>query len=183
MKELGKDVKIYNDYMPSSMPGDDGRWPPASESDGTQGWEGGAQSVNNDATTAIQQVDEEGPMPRDLETSLLAGLPPFKPGCIEGNFLGITADSFLSPVKGMSLSFFGTEVDLSDFIPPESDDASSPLSYGFLITHAFNKSNDVEPAPLASYEETKSYATWYFGSMNMYTPVMSQPSFMKMVSQ
>ena len=107
-------------------------------------------------------------------------LPAFNPGSVDVNFLGITAESFLSPVKGMSLSFFGSEIDLSDFIPAESDDATSPLSYRYLVTHAFNKAS-VEAPPLPSYEETKSYSTWYFGSMNVYTPVLSETEHMKLV--
>ncbi|KAF7441462.1 transcription factor cys6 protein, partial [Pyrenophora tritici-repentis] len=57
------------------------------------------------------------------------------------NYLGVAAgDSPLSHIKGTSLSIFGTEIDITDFMAGETEYEASPMSYTTLINIAISVS-------------------------------------------
>jgi hypothetical protein len=131
--------------------------------------------------------------PRRTSTSPLPGyapagnlakidsLPQFKQGSIGDNYLGVAAgDSLLSHIKGTSLSIFGTEIDITDFMAGETEYESSPMSYTTLVNIAIGGQHVEEP-PLPAYGELQEYAIWYLRSLNPYTMLVHKPVFMELV--
>lgn len=124
---------------------------------------------------------------RDADTSQFHGsnLPTFRAGLHGDNYLGVSsANSVLSPIKGTSLSFFGMEIDLNDFVPDDVEDLSNPVSYQHFLAVALNAPGcpraKKEELP-ASYSECATYATWYFRGLHPYAPVLYKPHFMDLV--
>ncbi|KAH7377375.1 hypothetical protein BKA66DRAFT_513663 [Pyrenochaeta sp. MPI-SDFR-AT-0127] len=108
-------------------------------------------------------------------------LPDFKHGSIGDNYLGVAAgDSLLSHIKGTSLSVFGTEVDITDFMTDEAEYENSAMSYTTLVKVSLG-GGQVEPPPLPQYPGLKEYAMWYLRSMNPYTMLISKPDFMDLI--
>jgi hypothetical protein len=108
-------------------------------------------------------------------------LPQFKHGSIGDNYLGVGAgDHSLSHIKGTSLSVFGTEIDITDYINDEAEYEASVMSYTTLVRIALG-GEQVEPVQLPPYKELNDYATWYLRSLNPYTMLVHKPAFMELV--
>lgn len=108
-------------------------------------------------------------------------LPQFKYGSIGDNYLGVSSgDSLLSHIRGTSLSVFGTEIDITDFVDEGNEYEDSPFSYQTLLNLCVGRQH-VEPAPLPPYESLKEWATWYLRSLNPYTMLVHKPAFMDLV--
>lgn len=154
-------------------------WSASSE---TQLWEGGAATVDSTAQFQGSISDSSGEKAHD--TTSLPNNIISQAGCTGDNYLGVSStDSALSPMKGTSLSLFGFQIDLADFIPPEVDESSSFDSYQSFVAFAFRKNPKSEKVDLpASCEECETYAKWFFRSINPYTPILHKPDFMKLVS-
>jgi len=111
-------------------------------------------------------------------------LPSFRTGCIGDNYLGVSLGGpNLSPIQGMHLMFFGADIDIGEFVPDQADDATSPVSYKRCVDLAMNRIPDIqEPQLPPTQAACEEYATWYFRSVNPYTPVLHKPSMMQLVS-
>ena len=108
-------------------------------------------------------------------------LPHFKQGSLGDNYLGVAAgDSLLSHIKGTSLSIFGTEIDITDFMAGEAEYEASPMSYTTLVNIA-NAGQHVDKMELPPYSELQEYAIWYLRSLNPYTMLVHKPAFMELV--
>lgn len=108
-------------------------------------------------------------------------LPQFKHGSIGDNYLGVApGDLALSHIKGTSLSIFGTEIDITDFMPCDSEYEKDAMSYSTLIKIAMG-GHPVDTPQLPPYNELKEYAIWYLRSMNPYTMLVHKPAFMQLV--
>lgn len=113
--------------------------------------------------------------------SEVQSLPHFKPGSIGDNYLGVGAgDSLLSHIKGTSLSIFGTEVNITDYMTGEAEYENSPMSYSTLVRISLG-GHRVETPSLPPYETLKEYAIWYLRSLNPYTMLLHKPDFMNLV--
>lgn len=116
-------------------------------------------------------------------SSIIKGesLPQFKHGSIGDNYLGVAAGhSSLSHIKGTSLSVFGTEIDITDFMADEAEYENSPMSYTTLVKISLG-SQHVETPPLPPYNELQEYAIWYLRSLNPYTMLVHKPAFMELI--
>lgn len=108
-------------------------------------------------------------------------LPQFKHGSIGDNYLGVGAgDSRLSHIRGTSLSIYGTEVNITDYMTGETEYESSVMSYSSLIRIAMQM-EPVEPVALPPYPALKDYAMWYLRSLNPYTMLVHKPTFMDLI--
>jgi hypothetical protein len=108
-------------------------------------------------------------------------LPQFKHGSIGDNYLGVgTGDHPLSHIRGTSLSIFGTEIDITDYMEDEDEYETSVMSYTALAKVAL-AGKPVEPVPLPDYKQLSDYATWYLRSLNPYTMLVHKPAFMELV--
>jgi hypothetical protein len=108
-------------------------------------------------------------------------LPQFKHGSIGDNYLGVgTGDHPLSHIRGTSLSIFGTEIDITDYMEDEDEYENSVMSYTALAKVAL-AGEPVEPVSLPDYKQLSDYATWYLRSLNPYTMLVHKPAFMELV--
>lgn len=108
-------------------------------------------------------------------------LPQFKHGSVGDNYLGVAAgDPLLSHIKGTSLSVFGNDVDITDFVMDGAEYESSPMSYTTLIKVALG--NQPVPSPdLPPYKDLNEYAVWYLRSLNPYTMLVHKAAFTDLV--
>lgn len=174
LKDLGVEPRTpsnYTAYLSSSMP-----WPTSSLGNDSQGW-----------GDASQRRASTSPMPgyapaSGLESTDYRPLPQFKQGSIGDNYLGVSsADSLLSHIKGTSLSLFGTEIDITDFVDNEDDYDNSVMSYNHFLKVALNDDQHVQPVPFPPYQTLSEYSTWYIRSLNPYTMLLDKPTFMALV--
>jgi hypothetical protein len=108
-------------------------------------------------------------------------LPQFKHGSIGDNYLGVgVGDSPLSHIRGTSLSVFGTEIDITDYMKDESEYEASIMSYTSLLKEILG-AEDVTPIPLPPYSTLKETAIWYLRSLNPYTMLVHKPVFMELI--
>ncbi|KAH6639174.1 hypothetical protein C7974DRAFT_127078 [Boeremia exigua] len=115
------------------------------------------------------------------DASDLRSLPHFKFGSIGDNYLGVASgDSLLSHIRGTSLSVFGTEIDITDFVQDGDEYEDSPMSYQTLMKITTGREH-VDPVPLPPYDALKEWASWYLRSMNPYTMLVHKPDFMALV--
>jgi hypothetical protein len=174
LKENGVEPRAlpaYTGLQPSTLPwsSSTSRAPPDSQS-----W------------TEVHQRASSSPLPGyALATTIdkveFRPLPQFKPGSIGDNYLGVGAgDHPLGHIRGTSLSVFGTEIDITDYMEDEAEYESSVMSYTTLVKIAFG-GEPVEPAPLPPYKSLNDYATWYLRSLNPYTMLVHKPAFMELV--
>ena len=155
----------YNALQPPSHP-----WSSASN-DG-QAWNDGPRRTS---TSPLPGYVPAG-TPVKIES-----LPQFKHGSIGDNYLGVAAgDALLSHIKGTSLSIFGTEINITDFMTGEAEYESSPMSYTTLVNVTIGGQHVEEP-PLPAYGELQEYAIWYLRSLNPYTMFVHKPTFMELV--
>ena len=110
-------------------------------------------------------------------------LPQFKPGNSVGdNYLGVSsADSLLSHINGTSLSVFGTEIDITDFVQSESEYDNSVMSYNHFSRVCLNEDQRVEHVPYPDHKTLSEYSHWYLRSLNPYTMLLHRPVFMHLV--
>ncbi|CAI9625039.1 unnamed protein product [Alternaria burnsii] len=155
----------YNALQPPSHP-----WSSASN-DG-QAWNDGPRRAS---TSPLPGYVAAG-TPVKIES-----LPQFKHGSIGDNYLGVAAgDALLSHIKGTSLSIFGTEINITDFMTGEAEYESSPMSYTTLVNVTIGGEHVEEP-PLPAYGELQEYAIWYLRSLNPYTMFVHKPTFMELI--
>ncbi|KAF2748486.1 hypothetical protein M011DRAFT_350558 [Sporormia fimetaria CBS 119925] len=116
----------------------------------------------------------------DAESSSYRPLPHFKTDSVGDNYLGVaSADSLLSHIKGTSLSVFGAEIDITDFVEgSEEDYDKSPMSYTYFVEAIFGPR---EHLAFPHYQELYDYATWFFRSLNPYTMLLDKPTFMRLI--
>ncbi|OAK94156.1 hypothetical protein IQ06DRAFT_260947 [Phaeosphaeriaceae sp. SRC1lsM3a] len=108
-------------------------------------------------------------------------LPQFKQGSIGDNYLGVGGgDHPLGHIRGTSLSIFGTDIDITDYMKTEPEYESSVMSYTALVKVALGGEH-VDPVPLPDYKSLNDYATWYLRSLNPYTMLVHKPVFMQLV--
>ncbi|KAF2644415.1 hypothetical protein P280DRAFT_465752 [Massarina eburnea CBS 473.64] len=107
-------------------------------------------------------------------------LPQFKHASFGDNYLGVSsADSLLSNIKGTSLSVFGHEIDITDFIDNDHYD-NSVMSYNHFIRIAMNIDH-VDPVPLPEYHELAEYCKIYLRSLNPYVMLVDKRELMSLV--
>ena len=104
--------------------------------------------------------------------------------CNGNNYRGVlSANSYLSHIKGTSLSVFGMEVDLADYI---SDEAEAPMSYAAMMTSITNARPSMTPPEKAklpeSLAECQSLAKTYLVALNPWMPALHRPDFLELVS-
>jgi hypothetical protein len=189
LKELGvepKEFSGYNGYTPAAMQSQTLPWGSSGSSgNNDQFWSTEPAPVNASvpALTPYKTAIEPSSSPQGVESSILAMLPTFKPTCIGDNYLGVSsADSLLSPIKGTSLSVFGTEIDITDFVEGEADYENSVLSYGHFLDVVLGHDPNVEPLHFPDYQKLTEYATWYLRSLNPYTMILDRKDFTQLVS-
>jgi hypothetical protein len=165
LKDMGVEPRAPPAY--GSMP-----WP-------APGSAGDAQDWSN-----AQRRPSTSPMPGYApagDHTDFRSLPQFKYGSIGDNYLGVASgDSLLSHIRGTSLSVFGTEIDITDFVQDETEYENSPYSYTSLVKICVGGQH-VDPAPLPPYEALKEWATWYLRSLNPYTMLVHKPAFMDLI--
>ncbi|KAF2708074.1 hypothetical protein K504DRAFT_298521 [Pleomassaria siparia CBS 279.74] len=174
LKEMGVEPRTpsnYTGYMAPTM-----SWPPSNLGNDNQGW--GDISQRRSSTSPIP-----GYAPASgLENTDYRPLPHFKTGSIGDNYLGVSsADSLLSHIKGTSLSLFGTEIDITDFVDNEEDYDKSVMSYNHFLKASLNDDAHVHQIPFPPYHTLKEYATWYIRSLNPYTMILDKPTFMHLI--
>lgn len=121
---------------------------------------------------------------RQQEANFFA-LPTFRAGLTGDNYLGVSSSStILSQVKGTSLSVFGIEVDLADYI--SDDKSTSPVSYeSFLASMAKDNPayKDSKYPRLPTYENCQMYANVYVTLLNPWTPVVHKTAFIELAQK
>jgi len=115
---------------------------------------------------------------RALENS--RPLPQFKHNCFGDNYLGVSsADSLLSNISGTSLSVFGHEIDITDFVADKDYD-DSYMSYNYVMRVALNV-EQVDHVDLPPYNVLKDYSTWFLRSMHPYLMLFDKPTLMNLI--
>ncbi|KAF2679892.1 hypothetical protein K458DRAFT_112179 [Lentithecium fluviatile CBS 122367] len=168
LKEMGVEPRApsgYNSYAPPSA-----TWPPS--------------GVGNEWEEPSQRRTSLSPLPGYAPAGALESsgpLPQFKTSSFGDNYLGMSSsDSLLSNIKGTSLSVFGHEIDITDFIQNEQDYDTSVMSYNHVIKVALGEDR-VDPVPFPPYPILSEYCTWYLRSLNPYTMLQDKPTLMKLV--
>lgn len=114
-----------------------------------------------------------------------AGLPDYRagPGSLGDNYLGVSgSNEWVSPIKGTSLTLFGMELDLAEFITNDAQEAFSPTSYENFLQVAFG-GHTYDPPSLPPYQECKAFCEWYFKAVNCHAPIVHKPAILDMVDR
>lgn len=120
--------------------------------------------------------------PTNSEIESTRPLPTFKHNSFGDNYLGVSsADSLLTNLSGTSMSVFGHEIDITDFVDDKDYDTSY-MSYTYVMRVALNHMQP-EPAPLPPYRTLRDYCNWYFRSMHPYLMVLDKPVMMKLIER
>lgn len=140
-------------------------------------WEGGTGLGMQQGQAAAGTEERHG--------SITSLLPEFKSGCSGDNYLGVSSENnWLSPIKGTSLALFGMEIDLAKFTPPEHEMGQSAMSYETFLENSFGKDRQqTYVPPLPTYDQCKTYAEWYFRSIQPFTPILHKPDFMALLDR
>ncbi|KAF1846222.1 uncharacterized protein K460DRAFT_406442 [Cucurbitaria berberidis CBS 394.84] len=166
LKEVGVEPRptpAYNPLQPPSLSYD------------TQSW---SETPRPISTSPLPGYAPAGGGPGKGE---LHSLPHFKHGSIGDNYLGVASgDSLLSHIRGTSLSVFGTEIDITDFMADEAEYESSVMSYTTLLRISSGGQRVVAPS-LPPYQGLQEYAMWYLRSLNPYTMLVHKPAFMDLI--
>ncbi|KAF1955125.1 hypothetical protein CC80DRAFT_493449 [Byssothecium circinans] len=140
-------------------------------------------NAGNDWGEESQRRESISPMPSYAPASGLENnrpLPQFKHASFGDNYLGVSsADSLLSNIKGTSLSVFGHEIDITDFIDDDQYE-NSTMSYNHFIRIAMNEQL-VDPVPLPEYHELSEYCKIYLRSLNPYVMLVDKRELMNLV--
>jgi len=130
-----------------------------------------------------QNQDEEPPCKQSPSDRARATTD--SPRASADTYLGVSPYSEgLSAVKGMSMSLFGVEFDIGEFITESTSERvkmmslESTLDAMFLIARSGQKPKADLPA---TYEECKGYANWYLIAINAYYPILHGPAFIGLV--
>ncbi|OCK83397.1 hypothetical protein K432DRAFT_347212 [Lepidopterella palustris CBS 459.81] len=187
LKENGIEPKQsagYNGYAPAGYQPQGLQWTPLGAEPHGQPWRPEqSPGVANAPPLPVygNSVGASLP-PLALDSNVLGALPAFKVGSIGDNYLGVSsADSLLSPIKGTSLSVFGTEIDLTDFIQGDADYRDSIMSYEHFLSVALNRDQDIEVVPYPPFQKLAEFANWYLRSLNPYTAILDKPTFMNLI--
>ena len=168
LKEFGADPRVPAGYSTFTLPS--APWPSSSSA--------------NDWGDDSRRRTSTSPLPGYAPASGLdhgAPLPHFKKSSFGDNYLGMaSSDSLLSNIKGTSLSVFGHEIDITDFVQNEQDYDTSVMSYNHVIKVALGEDR-VESVPFPPYPILSEYVTWYLRSLNPYTMLQDKPTLMKLV--
>lgn len=161
-------LPAYNSLRPPTLP-----WSSGPTNDG-QGW--------SDPPRRTSSSPLPGYVPAGApEKTEYRPLPQFKHGSIGDNYLGVGAgDSPLSHIRGTSLSVFGTEIDITDYMEGEAEYESSVMSYTALVKVALGE-EEIKPVLLPPYAALREYAMWYLRSLNPYTMLVHKPAFMNLI--
>ena len=171
LRENGLEPKaapvVQHDYVPAAS-----LWAEDSQQQGSWG----------DLSSAGGMASSAGP--RDGRSRQPSVLPDFRPGCIGDNYLGVSiSNDWLSPIAGTRLSLFGITLDLAEFIPPETDSALDPTSYQAFLNTSLGKKGPVPKPQLPPLELCRQYADWYFKFVQVFTPILHRPDFMKLLTR
>ena len=117
-------------------------------------------------------------------------LPEFRSGLSGNNYLGISSgNSLVNSVRGTSMNILGMEIDLVDYMSADLDEPDpsrgQPVynkSYRAFVQTAFGTSPKLRRVELPPRSEGIRYAEAFFRVIHPFTPVVHQPSFMKLVS-
>ena len=173
LKELGVEPRVppnYPGYMSTSI-----SWPSSTLGNENNAW---ADSSQRRASTS--PVPGYAPV-SGVENADYRPLPQFKTRSFGDNYIGVSStDSLLSHIKGTSLSLFGTEIDITDFVDSEEDYDKSVMSYSHFLKVALNEDH-VQHIPFPPYQTLNEYANWYMRSLNPYTMILDKPTFMQLV--
>ncbi|PSN65099.1 hypothetical protein BS50DRAFT_635912 [Corynespora cassiicola Philippines] len=177
LKEMGVEPRpapAYGAYAPTpSM-----QWaslPSATSSSGMQsGWPDAAQRRTSASPlpgyTPASALDNFGPLPSFKDQ-----------GSVGDNYLGVSStDTLLSHIKGTSLSIFGHEVDVTDYVDGEEDYDASVMSYNSFLNIGLGETH-VDPVELPPYQTLFEYTNWYMRSLNPYTMLLHKPAFLQLV--
>ena len=152
-----------------------------------------SNSNSNPSTTQTQTQEWPDTSNRRSSTSPTTGytpasstlentrpLPTFKHHSFGDNYLGVSsADSLLTNISGTSLSVFGHEIDITDFVDDKDYD-NSYMSYTYVMRVALNHTQP-DPVPLPPYQTLKDYCSWFFRSMHPYLMILDKRTMMKLV--
>lgn len=151
------------------------QWPPSTTT--PTDW-GDASNRRTSAHASTSPAAGYTPASSTLENN--RPLPQFKHHCFGDNYLGVSsADSLLSNISGTSLSVFGHEIDITDFVDDQDYDTSY-MSYTSLMRVALNHTQP-DPVPLPPYQTLKEYVSWWFRSMHPYIMLLDKPTMMKLI--
>ncbi|KAF2027715.1 hypothetical protein EK21DRAFT_91228 [Setomelanomma holmii] len=171
LKENGiepRALPAYNGLQPPTLP-----WSSSNRADDSQSW-------SDNRRTSTPPLSAYAPASAS-EKYEFRPLPSFKHGSIGDNYLGVgVGDSSLSHIRGTSLSVFGTEIDITDYLSDEADYESSAMSYSSLVKVSIGGEH-MDPVPLPPYSQLKEYAVWYLRSLNPYTMLVHKPAFMDLI--
>ncbi|KAL1597739.1 hypothetical protein SLS60_008225 [Paraconiothyrium brasiliense] len=172
LKEMGVEPRIAPSYNHLSQPS--APWPPpgaASE------W---GESTNRRTSTHASTSPAAGYTPASSTLESNRPLPQYKHQSFGDNYLGVSsADSLLSNISGTSLSVFGHEIDITDFVDDKDYDTSY-MSYTYVMRVALNHTQP-DPVPLPPYQTLKEYCSWWFRSMHPYIMLLDKPTMMKLI--
>ncbi|KAK4953079.1 hypothetical protein LTR10_008785 [Elasticomyces elasticus] len=120
----------------------------------------------------------------ERQSSVSALLPEFRAGSIGDNYLGVASENiWLSPKEGTSLALFGTKIDIADFMPPANSRDATAMSYNTFFSTAFGQTKSTHAPDLPPYDQCKTYAEWFFRSIQTFTPILHKPSFLHMLTR
>jgi hypothetical protein len=172
LKENGVEPRAlpaYNGLQPTTLP-----------------WSSSSRANESQSSSDPQRRTSTSPLPGYAPVGAadkigFRSLPQFKHRSVGDNYLGVGAgDSPLSHIRGTSLSVFGTEINITDYMMDEDEYENSVMSYTALAKVALGGEH-VDPVPLPPYKSLNDYATWYLRSLNPYTMLVHKPAFMELV--
>ncbi|KAF2119734.1 hypothetical protein BDV96DRAFT_351936 [Lophiotrema nucula] len=166
VKEMGAEPRTVSGYN-----GFNTQWPSSAGLGSESGW-----------SDAAQRRTSTSPLPPYGGGANGVTLPHFKQGSVGDNYLGVSsADSLLSHIKGTSLSVFGSEIDITDFVENDEEYERSVMSYSHFLRVALNDDPQIEHVPFPDLKMLVDYATWYFRSLNPYSMLLDKPTFMELI--
>lgn len=172
LKDMGVEPRSASNY--AAYPASSTTWP-ASNTNSNPSSEWADASTRPASTSPLTGYT---PATSSLENS--RPLPQFKHQSFGDNYLGVSsADSLLTHISGTSLSVFGHEIDITDFVDDKDYDTSY-MSYTYVMRVALNHTQP-DPAPLPPYQTLKDYCGWFFRSMHPYIMLLDKPTMMKLI--
>ncbi|KAI9705298.1 MAG: hypothetical protein M1820_005297 [Bogoriella megaspora] len=147
-------------------------------------WAAG-QAMKNEYQYNNSITDSSEPKGSGPTTHSRVSLPTFRSGLVGDNYLGVSSStSELSSMGATSLSVFGMEINLNDFIPADTDDAASPLSYHeFLACATGSRPQFANIALPERYEDCRQYAIWWLKSINPFQALLHKPDFLRLIDK
>ncbi|KAF9732617.1 hypothetical protein PMIN07_007799 [Paraphaeosphaeria minitans] len=172
LKELGVEPRTTPSYNSTSQ--STTAWPPSTA---TSEW---GDASNRRASTNASTSPAAGYAPASSTLETNRPLPQYKHQDFGDNYLGVSsADSLLSNISGTSLSVFGHDINITDFVDDQDYD-NSYMSYTYVMRVALSHTQP-DPVPLPPYQTLKEYCTWWFRSMHPYMMILDKPTLMKLV--